>query len=71
MISFSSQEAKWRVTIKRVLRLEGFCSGSINNLKTCELETLITPFQKALKIGLTKTISGLKKLDDKLSTLED
>ena len=50
MAKYSSDEARWRVRMKRVLRLNKFDSSYINNLETSELETIVTPFQAALEV---------------------
>ena len=49
MAKYSSDEARWRVRMKRVLRLNGFPSSYVNDLDTRELETIVTPFQAALE----------------------
>jgi len=49
MTKYSSDEARWRVRMKRVLRLNGMTSSYVNNLETNELETIVTSFQAMLE----------------------
>ena len=48
MNKYSCREARWRVAMKRVLRLNGFGSLFINDLETKDLEAIVTPFQNEL-----------------------
>ena len=51
MAKYSSDEAHWRVRMKRILRINGFDSSYVNNLETSELETIVTPFQSMLEVA--------------------
>jgi len=60
---YSSDEARWRVRMKRVLRLNGFSSSYVNGLDTCELETIVTPFQAALESMVIQFTAANRQTD--------